>query len=515
VAGPASFASHTALIVAQMALLQDISHSTGIVLGDDAASYYLQAAVLVELPKVTEDLGQMRARGSALLSKGTAAPEDKARFDDMAQRLQAHEHDARKLLDLVGHHEPALQQALAAPLDAATRAVAQARTLVDDRILKAEKLDFPAADYFAATTRVIDDQFKLIDAGFKALDQRLAATAAAARNGLLALLGGLALLGTLAVWVMWRVTHTTTAALASALRMAEAVASGDLGSRAHVQGHDEIGQLLHALDVMNLSLVQVVAGVRGNAEGVATASAQIAQGNQDLSNRTEQQAAALQQTAATMDELGSTVRNNADSARQANQLAQGASEVAQRGSAAVGQVVETMKGISDSARQIGQIIGTIDAIAFQTNILALNAAVEAARAGEQGRGFAVVASEVRMLAQRSADAAREIKRLITASAESVEQGSRQVDAAGATMAEVVAAIGRVTAIVGEISSASVEQSNGVGQVSEAVSQMDQATQQNAALVEESAAAAESLRHQAEELVHMVAVFKLDGARAAA
>jgi methyl-accepting chemotaxis protein len=243
-------------------------------------------------------------------------------------------------------------------------------------------------------------------------------------------------------------------------------------------------------------------------ENVATASAQIAQGNQDLSGRTEQQASALQQTAATMDELGSTVRNNADNAAQANQLALGASSVAVKGGAVVGQVVETMKGINDSSRKIADIIGVIDGIAFQTNILALNAAVEAARAGEQGRGFAVVASEVRSLAQRSADAARQIKTLITASVERVDQGTALVGQAGKTMDEIVGAIQRVSDIVGEISSASAEQSSGVAQVGQAITQMDQTTQQNAALVEESASAAMSLQQQAQQLVQAVAVFRL-------
>jgi methyl-accepting chemotaxis protein len=509
-AGPQSFARHTALIGAELGLLEDLSQVSGLVFESDPATCFLQTAVLVNLPRITEDLGQMRARGSALLSKGEASAEDKARFDSLAQVLHGHEAQAAKMLALVAHHDAGLGRVLAQPQAAAAAAVAQARTLVGDKILRAARLDFPAAEYFAATTVVIDLQFKLIDSGFGALRVRLQDKLQVARRALLLLLVGLASLGALAVWVMWRVTCTTTAALGSALGMAQAVAAGDLSRVVRSQGRDEIAQLLNALDAMNRSLVKVVMGVRSNAEGVATASAQIAQGNQDLSKRTEQQAAALEQTAATMDELGSTVRNNADSARQANELAQGTCAVAERSSAAVGRVVSTMRGIQDSARKIADIISVIDGIAFQTNILALNAAVEAARAGEQGRGFAVVAGEVRMLAQRSADAAREIKSLISASVESVEQGSSQVDVAGAAMIEVVAAIRRVTAIVAEISSASVEQSTGVNQVGEAVSQMDQATQQNAALVEQSAAAADSLRHQAQELVRMVAVFKLDG-----
>ena len=289
--------------------------------------------------------------------------------------------------------------------------------------------------------------------------------------------------------------------------LVRSIADADLRTPISVRRGDH-SSVLAAMARMQHSLSGIVTAVRGNSDGVATASAQIAQGNADLSQRTEQQASALQQTAATMDELGATVRNNADNAQQANQLAAGASSVAARGGEVVSQVVGTMRGINDSSKKIAEIIGTIDGIAFQTNILALNAAVEAARAGEQGRGFAVVAGEVRALAQRSGAAAREIKALITSSVEQVEHGTALVDQAGRTMDEIVSAIRRVTDIVAEISSASHEQSSGVGQVGQAVAQMDQATQQNAALVEQSAAAADSLRQQAQELVDTVAVFKL-------
>jgi len=298
-------------------------------------------------------------------------------------------------------------------------------------------------------------------------------------------------------------------ALDEAIRAADAVAQGDLSHRFQVRGRDEVATLLRALSAMQDSLVKVVSTVRQGSESVATASAQIAQGNQDLSARTESQASSLEETAASMEELGSTVKQNADNARTANQLAQSASTVAVKGGEVVAQVVDTMKGINDSSKKIADIISVIDGIAFQTNILALNAAVEAARAGEQGRGFAVVASEVRSLAGRSAEAAKEIKTLITDSVGRVEQGTALVDQAGATMAEVVSSIRRVTDIMGEISAASAEQSAGVSQVGEAVMQMDQATQQNAALVEEMAAAAGSLNGQAQELVQVVAVFKLD------
>jgi methyl-accepting chemotaxis protein len=306
------------------------------------------------------------------------------------------------------------------------------------------------------------------------------------------------------------ITGSVTGPLAQGIKVAEAVAAGDLTVEVKSQGSDEMAQLLEAMVKMRTSLVNVVSRVRMGSESVSSASIQIAEGNQDLSARTESQASALEETAASMEELSSTVRQNADNALQANQLAQSASRVAVEGGQVVSQVVDTMKGINESSRKISDIISVIDGIAFQTNILALNAAVEAARAGEQGRGFAVVAGEVRNLAQRSAAAAKEIKQLINDSVERVESGTVLVDKAGATMNEVVDSVRRVTDIMGEISSASKEQSDGVGQIGEAVTQMDQATQQNAALVEEMAAAASSLRAQATDLVQSVAVFRLSG-----
>ena len=296
--------------------------------------------------------------------------------------------------------------------------------------------------------------------------------------------------------------------LGNAVAITDSVARGDLTVPIEARGKDEIAQLLRGLTTMRDNLAHLVSGVRANAQGVASASAEIASGNNDLSMRTEQQASALQETAASMDELSSTVQQNADNARQVNQLARGASQIAAKGGTVVQEVVGAMQDIHASSRQIGDIVGVIDSIAFQTNILALNAAVEAARAGEQGKGFAVVAAEVRTLAQRSAQAAREIKQLITDSATRVSQGAELADQAGATMAEVLQSIQRVTDLMGEISNASDEQSAGVAQVGQAMSQMDQVTQQNAALVEESAAAASSLKSQAQRLVQAVAIFRL-------
>jgi methyl-accepting chemotaxis protein len=313
----------------------------------------------------------------------------------------------------------------------------------------------------------------------------------------------------------WFITVSITAPIHRAVEVAQTVAGGDLRARIEVRSNDETGQLLAALKHMNEALVETVGTVRGNANSVATASNQIAQGNADLSQRTEEQASNLQQTAASMEQLTATVKQNADTARQAAQMATSASTVAAQGGEVVGRVVATMEDISASSKKIADIIGTIDGIAFQTNILALNAAVEAARAGEQGRGFAVVASEVRSLAQRSAQAAKEIKGLIGASVEKVAAGTALVDDAGRTMGEIVSQVKRVSDLISEISAASVEQTSGIGQIGDAVSQLDQVTQQNAALVEESAAAAESLKVQAVQLAQAVAFFTLDERSAAA
>ena len=289
--------------------------------------------------------------------------------------------------------------------------------------------------------------------------------------------------------------------------IAGSIANGDLSIGIHTEPSDT-SSLLAEMKEMRNSLVGIVGQVRVGTETIGTASREIADGNIDLSSRTEMQASALEKTASAMEELTSTVKQNADNAREANKLAATASDVALKGGSVVSQVVDTMSSINESAKKIVDIIGVIDGIAFQTNILALNAAVEAARAGEQGRGFAVVASEVRNLAQRSAGAAKEIKILIDDSAEKTERGTRLVGQAGVTMGEVVDSVRRVTDIMSEIASASQEQSAGIEQVNLSIIEMDGMTQQNAALVEQAAAAAQSLQDQAAELAHVVSIFKL-------
>ncbi len=513
IAGPESFARHTALIADQLSLSEDIVNATGIALDPNAAGYYLQSAVLQHMPRVTEGLGQMRARGNALLVKGSATPQDKGRLEALGSGIRVSMQAARKAIDLAMAANPALGATVGEAMTKAVSATDDGLRMVDEKVIQAEVLNHPPAEYFAATTKTIDVQFALINIAFEALRQQLDDTVSKAQRELLIGVSAIAALTALAAWVMMVIITTTTSSVSLALRLAKGVADGDLSQQIVAKGGDEMGLLLHALASMQSSLSRVVTTVRSGSEGVATASAEIAQGNNDMSARTESQASALEQTAASMEELSGTVRQNADSARAANQLALNASGVAVKGGEVVAQVVDTMRGINESSHKISDIIQVIDGIAFQTNILALNAAVEAARAGEQGRGFAVVASEVRSLAGRSADAAKEIKMLINASVERVEHGTALVDQAGTTMTEVVSSIKRVTDIMGEISAASNEQALGVAQVGEAVKQMDEVTQQNAALVEEMAAAASSLKNQALDLVEAVSVFKLgsDGA----
>ena len=315
---------------------------------------------------------------------------------------------------------------------------------------------------------------------------------------------GLALL----VVLSWVLVARIRQSLSEVSGVARRIGEGDLSRPVQVSGRGEVAEMMLAMQQMQASLVRIVGEVRLSSDSIATGSSEIATGNADLSQRTEEQASNLEETAASMEELTSTVKNNADTAHKAAALAGEASHAAVQGGEVVAQVVSPMEEISAASRKITDIISVIDGIAFQTNILALNAAVEAARAGEQGRGFAVVASEVRSLAQRSADAAREIKTLIGASVEKVENGTQLVSEAGRSMEGIVAQVQRVSDLIGEISSATSEQTTGISQVGEAVTQLDQVTQQNAALVEQSAAAADSLRHQAAKLAEVVSVFRL-------
>jgi methyl-accepting chemotaxis protein len=500
---------HTELIAGEFLIGEALMDEYGLSLDRQLSTHMLARASLQDAMVLTEFMGLMRARGTALLSQGEMTPQGRATLQALLRQAQkAHEDWFRNLGKAFGA-DAAIQTRLEAAARQQREAIGATLLMANQDLIEAEQPTLKPDVYFDTFTRTIDGVYTFNTEAVGVLGKVLQAQADRARllaYGMLALLL-LGVTGAAALALVF--VRSITGPVRKAVALAHAVAEGDLTTRVEVRGTNEINRLMQTLMEMQEHLAVVVGQVRAGSHQVATASTQIAQGNHDLAARTESQASALEQTAASMEQLNSTVQQNAENARQANTLANSASTVATRGGEVVTQVVETMKGINDSSRKIADIIQVIDGIAFQTNILALNAAVEAARAGEQGKGFAVVAGEVRNLAQRSAEAAKEIKQLITASVERVEQGAAQADQAGATMVEVVGAIQRVTDLMSQISTASHEQSMGVAQVGEAVTQLDQVTQQNAALVEEMAAAADSLRLQAQDLVTGVDVFRLD------
>ena len=503
-----STAQHTALIASVMRISEELLNAYGLQLEESEHAYALIQAALVHTPVLGEKLGILRAQGSGFLARRELPPVNKGLVMALQQRAQELQGDAFRQFERAMQRDAGYRAALGPSAEAAHALVTQALALATKEVTEATTLQLAPQDYFDTFTRTIDALYALNAKALESLDATLQQRQASLRRILIAQALAMALILALGGVLITAFARSIRQPLGQAMDLAHAVAQGDLSGADIAHGSDEVGRLTAALLQMRRQLTQVVARVRHGAEGVATASAEIAQGNQDLSARTESQASALEETAAAMEQMTATVRQNADSAAQASQLAASASQVAQQGGDVVARVVQTMQGIDTSSKKIADIIGVIDSIAFQTNILALNAAVEAARAGEQGRGFAVVAGEVRQLAQRSAQSASEIKALIAESAQNVAQGNALVERAGHTMQEVVAAVRRVTDIMGEISAASREQSQGVAQVGEAITQMDQTTQQNAALVEQMAAAASSLHGQAQELVQGVAVFHL-------
>jgi methyl-accepting chemotaxis protein len=506
--GQESNARHAALIANYLELIEAFADEFGITLDPEAATYHLQNAALVHLANLTEALGQTRARGALMLAQGTATEEDRHALAAVASLAADRQKSVSRALAKVFESSKQSKSALESDAREAASQVDGIVRLVRGQVLGKERLDYSATDYTAATTRAIDAQFKLIVIAMQQFDGLLEARVREFRQKELLILAVLIGFVLAAGWLAYAVMQSILVPLQHAVRVSEAIATGDLSQNIEVRSKDELGQLMVAMKRTVGQLNVIVRNIKASSDTVGTAAQEIAQGHADLSSRTEEQASSLEETAASMEEMTSTVQQNAENAKKASTLAAGATETAQAGGEAVRRVVHTMTGISDSSKKIADITSVIDGIAFQTNILALNAAVEAARAGEQGRGFAVVASEVRSLAQRSAAAAKEIKGLITDSVSKVDSGSREVAEAGKTMEKIVESVNRVSSLIAEISAASQEQSQSISQVSDTVQQLEKVTQQNAAMVEQATAASASLEEQSGSLIQAVDSFKL-------
>ena len=508
---PESTAQHTKLIADLLFLNEELLDESDLVTDPVKGTYYLMTATMINAPKLAENMGQMRALGSGILASGNLTDEGRARLLGMLGNVNMFFADFMRNIEKSIQSDPKMKAALETKGNEVKAVIDKTLHMTNQELIQAKELKLPSSEYIAEYTRTIDSIYAYNSIAADNLVQALQARQESLQQTVYFMIGMLAAVLALTIMFAAFIVRSITQPMQEAINLANAIATGDLTKRIEATSTNETGRLLQALKTMNENLVDLVGKVRMGTDQITTASGEIASGNSDLSQRTEEQASSLEETASSMEELTSTVKQNADNARQANQLAVGASEVAMKGGAVVGQVVQTMSSINESSKKIVDIISVIDGIAFQTNILALNAAVEAARAGEQGRGFAVVATEVRTLAQRSAAAAKEIKELISDSVTKVEDGTRLVDEAGATMDEIVTAVKRVTDIMSEISAASQEQSSGIEQVNQAVTQMDEVTQQNAALVEEASAAAESMQEQAHALAQAINTFKLSEA----
>ncbi|SNT16521.1 Methyl-accepting chemotaxis protein [Noviherbaspirillum humi] len=506
---PDSFARHTALVQELLDFDDRLLEHYHLRFDSEADSHYLIEAALMRSPRLMEALARTRGRGAGLLTRHAASVEDRIDIGAMLARVQEGyagvEGALRAALARRPDLEPALGPVLQQSLDAGKQVVA----LAQKEILGADQLVFPAARFFSLYTGAIDLQLKLQDSAIERLDSLHKARAGALLRSRIALLALFLGLSAVCAWMALAIMRSVTVPMGKAVGVARRIAEGDLTARIEVRSADEVGQLFGSLQHMTLSLRDIVRRVQAGSDEIALATARIASGNSDLANRTEKQAGALGQTAASMEQIASAVMQNADDVRRASELAARASDAAARGGSAVADMSATMGLISESAQRIGEIIGVIDGIAFQTNMLALNAAVEAARAGEQGRGFAVVAAEVRTLAQRSAAAAREIKGLIHASANRTANGARQVESASRAMDSIIAGVSQLADIIGRIATANREQTAGVAQVHQAARDMDRTTRENANLVEEAAAAALALREQTRELAHAMGVFRLE------
>ena len=505
---PESFSRHTNLIAGQLRLLDELTVASGLSLDAEPGTYFTVVAVLNHLPYLTETLGQLRARGSAALSRGEAAPAERAVLSGLLNAARSADANATVALERAFQADVSLKRAFEASGKSAAAKAEEVFRVVSAQVLEPEQYTFDARAYFAQMTEAIDAQFALIDSSFAALHAALDARVAHTRTLLATVIGAIALGLVLGALLIQSILGALRRSVQVAKAAADAMAQGDLTVDARAETRDEVGELVDAIGRSRARLEDIIRGIRAASESVATASGEIAQGNLDLSSRTEEQASSLQQTAASMEQMAASVRASAQTAQDASRLAGDAREAAEQGGQVFASVASTMQQIHQSSQRIAEIIAVVDSISFQTNILALNAAVESARAGEHGRGFAVVASEVRQLAHRSAESAREIKALIGESVGRVEAGTRTVEEAGASIQRIVERVSQVTALIDTIHAASGEQSIGIGEVNTAVSQLDMVTQQNAALVEQASAASASLRDQAVRMQDSVSIFRI-------
>jgi len=505
-----SFARHTQLIKLQLKMLVDISDASGLTLDSDPRSYHLIMAFIRDLPRTTELMGQARGKGAAMRISKLDDEDGRLALRSFSDGFRAMHADTQEGLDRAAEASPGGQHAgaLAKSIDNAKLEVARASSAVQG-VIDAYGDTGPTSDeYFKAMTQAMAAQYSLAGTGMDELQSLMASRLQAETRSLSWVCAAVVLMSALGVWVIMTISRTTTKALAQAVDVAQALAQGDLSRTLRSDSRDEVGQMVRAMGKAIEHMKGVIESIKVASDSVATAADQIAMGNQDLSARTEGQASSLQQTASSMEEMSATVTQNADTAARSRELATQMADGAEQSGKIFHQVVSRMEAIKQTSAKIADINSVIDGIAFQTNILALNAAVEAARAGEQGRGFAVVAAEVRSLAQRSTQAAREIKTLIGQSVDSIEQGYSL--AAGSTQAieRLVVQVKEVSHLISDIALSSEQQSMGIAQVNQAVSQLDQGTQQNAALVEESSAAAISLSEQARRLQVSVGSFRL-------
>lgn len=499
---------HTHIIDLQIDMNSRMLDAFGLTQTDDPAIYFLVIGAMQEIPELTEALGLARARGSVILLNKDLDPMAHSELKRMTTLATVALKHLQVDLEKAFERRPDFDAALRAIDKETARHVAEVIALSEERIGNSNTLDLPASDYFKTMTKTIDEVYSLSaqtqDVIKRALDERLAEF----RRHQLTIAALLLALACACLCAAMSVIGSIIRTVTYGRKVAIQIADGDLTANVQVSSRDELGSLLEQISKMQLSLREVVSGVRNNAEGVALASSELAEGNLDMNKRTEGQVAAVVETASVMNELSTTIQSNAGSALDAAKLAESAQSVVEQGRSSIQTIVGKMNDIHQGSQKIAKIIDVIDGITFQTNILALNAAVEAARAGEQGRGFAVVAAEVRTLAERSSAAAREISTLIGDSVNQVEQGNQFAQEASSQMGTIVESIVQVAALIQEISVASTEQSEGVMHVCKAIEDIDQTTHQNAAKLQQDVAAAQALSNQSADLLNSVAAFKV-------